>query len=81
MIPVVDGIIDHAKESLVAQFKEGIISFLLAALDVTKDLSFSIALLGGGVCIIVWAVTGMRRAGKAFGVLVLAHALIRFLLS
>lgn len=81
MAPIVDGMIDHAKESAKQHIHDLIITFLLAAADVLKEVSYSVALIGGGICIIVWAVAGVKRAGKLFGVLVLAYGLIRLLLG
>jgi hypothetical protein len=73
MVPFADAIADHIKGEIVG--------FGVAVLDILKESSYSIALVGGGVCLLVYLLTGVRRAGKAFGVLMLAHGIIRFLLG
>lgn len=76
MNPITDAIVGQAKEHA----KSAILTFIAASFDILKDVSYTVALIGGGICIIVYAVAGVRRAGKAFGVLVLVNALIHWLL-
>jgi hypothetical membrane protein len=80
MIPM-DGPITMGIEAARDHFRDALAGFALALLDVIKDISFTVALIGGGICIIVYAVTGIRRAGKIGGLLVLIHVLIRVLIG
>jgi hypothetical protein len=76
-IPFVDAAIDHAKEHAKEHIQAQILDWIGASLDVLKDISFTVALIGGGICILICAITGIRRAGKLAGLLVLIHVLIR----
>jgi len=79
------GQMDLAMES----FKEGaqefftdvIAEFLKALATVIVDLSYSAALLGGGILIIVKVVTGFKKAGQWLSLLLLVHFLIQFILG
>lgn len=79
MLPFVDGAIERAQEAMVEQFKESITAFMIALADVIQEMSYAIALLGGGACLIIWAIARVEKAKQVGLVLVLVHAFIRFL--
>ncbi|MCI3922511.1 hypothetical protein MO973_19960 [Paenibacillus sp. TRM 82003] len=77
--PILDapeGMKGWAKE----QVQEALIGALEALRDVVVDLSYSIALVGGGVCILLW-ISGWRDGKRWSGILLMAHILISFLLG
>jgi hypothetical protein len=48
--------------------------------DVFVDSSYSVALVGGGICILLW-MGGWDNGKKWAGILLMSHVLIRFLLG
>lgn len=62
----------------VCEQKQEFYAYLKALLETTMELSYSVALVGGGV-LILFGIAGSTRAWKYFGVLQMAHILIRFL--
>lgn len=76
-IPFADAMKEQAKE----YFQEMIFEFLHAAADVLVDLISSITLLGGGLLIIIWAVTGEKKAGRWFGILFIINIAVKLILG
>lgn len=60
-------------------FQDMIIEFLKAAGSVLSDLIYSATLIGGGLLVIIWAVTGEKKAGRWFGILFVVNAFIQLL--
>jgi hypothetical protein len=60
--------------------KDFLLGVLDAIGDVLVDLSYSIVLVGSGLCIL-FTVVGWKEGRKWTGILLLAYALIRFLLG
>lgn len=71
-----EGIREHAADVA----KEAILGCLEALRDILVDLSFSIALVGGGVSILL-AVSGLKRAKGWAGVCIVSHVLIKMVLG
>ncbi|MGY0692592.1 hypothetical protein ACW2QC_07330 [Virgibacillus sp. FSP13] len=76
-----DSAFEGLKEDMTEFFVEGIISFLEAAVKVLVDLSYSFALVGGGILILLKVTTGSRRLGKWFSALIVIHFLITFIFA
>lgn len=74
--PVADGI----KAQIAEATKAKILGFLSGLCSVISDLSYSIALIGGGICIVLY-VAGWEKGGKWAGILTAAYALIKYLLG
>lgn len=71
--------LQQTADNMTEYFKQQIIDFLTALCDVFVDLSYSITLVGGGILIILYAVSKSKRFGKWFAVLYAINALITFL--
>lgn len=67
---------EYAKEKV----QEAIIGSLEGVAEILVELIDSIALVGGGLCILFW-VAGWTDAKKWLGVLVLADVLVKYLLG
>lgn len=76
-----DLISENFKEDAAEFFIEVIVEFLKALAVVVVDLSYSIALLGGGILLIVKVVTGFEKTGQWLSLLLLVHFLIQFILG
>lgn len=74
------GKVDAAFDFKVCEQKQDFYAFLRAFLETVSDLSYSIALLGGGILIVLY-VAGMTRAKKYFMVLQVLHILNRAMLG
>lgn len=74
----VQGRMDNAFDVRVCEMKNDVHAFLNAIGETVVQLSYSVALLGGGI-LILFRVAGMTRAVKYFGVLQITHLLIRAL--
>lgn len=82
---VKDQISDQVNEqtnSLKAQAKEQVQEWVLGGLealrDITVDLSYSAALVGGGICILLF-LSGWKDGKRWAGILFMSNVLIRFL--
>ena len=62
------------------QATEAILGALDAVRDVIVELSFSIALVGSGLCLLFWVV-GWRDGKRWTGILCLAYVIIKLLLG
>lgn len=62
------------------QVKDSVIGGLQAVGELLLDFSYSVALVGGVVCILLW-LSGWRSGNRWAGILFMAHVLIRFLLG
>lgn len=62
------------------QTKDAIIGGLEAIREILIEASYSIALVGGGVCILFW-LSGWKSGNRWAGILFMAHVLIKFLLG
>jgi hypothetical protein len=71
---------DSVKESAKEQTMEIILGTLEALRDIVVELSGSIALVGGGLCILLY-VAGWRDGLRWTGILSVANLLIKFLLG
>lgn len=76
----VDARIANAIDVKACETKTEILGFLKGLLETVSELSYTVALIGGGILIIL-RVAGMTRATKYFGVLQVTHILIRSLLG
>ncbi len=76
----IEGRVDYAVELKKCEIEQEIEAFLDYTMDLLVDLSYSLALIGGGV-LIVLRVAGMTRATKYFSVLQCVHIFIRSLLG
>lgn len=74
----IQGNIQDKFDLAVCEQKQQFYAYLKALLETTVELSFSFALVGGGLLIIL-GVAGMTRAFKYFGVLQVSYILFRFL--
>lgn len=75
-VHVINPVSEWAKE----QVKDAVIGGLQAVGEILVDLSYSLALVGSGICLLFW-VSGWKNGGRWIGVLLLAHVLIRYLLG
>lgn len=75
---------DEAKESMKewakTQVQEAIIGALEAIRDVLLELSYSIALVGGILCILFWVV-GWKNGSRWAAILFLANVIIKLVLG
>ena len=62
------------------QVKEAVIGGLEGIKDILLELSYSFALVGGGICVLLW-LSGWRNGNRWAGILFIAHVLVRFLLG
>jgi murein DD-endopeptidase MepM/ murein hydrolase activator NlpD len=76
----IDNAINESVDDMKQEMIDGIIAFLGALRDVAIDLSFSIALIGGGLSIILW-VAGFQKGMRWAGILFVANVLIKTLLG
>lgn len=76
MNPIMDEIRKHAR----AQVKEVIMGSLAGIGDVVVDLAYSVALVGGGLSIILH-VAGWGKGKRWTGILVVGYTLIKYLLG
>lgn len=76
----VDARIANAIDVKACETKTEILGFLKGLTETVAELSYTVALIGGGILIIL-RVAGMTRATKYFGVLQVTHILIRSLLG
>jgi hypothetical protein len=76
----VEGKMQAAIDAKACETKLELIGWLQGLGETVADLSYTIALIGGGI-LIVLRVAGMTRATKYFGVLQVTHLMIRFLLG
>jgi hypothetical protein len=76
----VGGRMQSAFDTEVCETKREIMSYLKALLETTAELSYGIALIGGGI-LVVLRIAGMTRATKYFGVLQVSHILVRALMG
>lgn len=72
----VQGKIQNKFDMAVCEQKQEFYSYLQALLETTVELSFSIALIGGGILIML-KVAGSTRATKYFTILQISHIFIR----
>jgi len=80
--------IEEGKEAVGDSFKEQareltkdiIFGILEGVRDVIVDLSYSIALIGGGLCIIFY-VAGWDKGKRWAGILTVAYVLIKYILG
>lgn len=68
------------KELVREQTKEAVLGALSGLGDVIVELSYSIALLGGGLCII-FSTAGWDKGKRWTGILVVGYTLIKLLLG
>lgn len=76
LTPVKESIRDWSRQ----QATEAIMGALDAVRDVLVDLSFTIALVGSGLCLLFW-VAGWQDGKRWTGMLCLGYVLIKFLLG
>lgn len=76
----VGGRMQSAFDTEVCETKREIMNYLQATVETIADLSYTVALIGGGI-LIVLRIAGMTRATKYFGVLMVSHILIRALMG
>lgn len=74
--PIKEGLEQHAREVT----KDVVFGILEGIRDVVVDLSFSVALIGGGLGI-VFHLAGWDRGKKLTGILVVGYTLIKYLLG
>lgn len=76
MNPFIDGLKEHSREAV----KEIVIGALSGLKDVAVDLSYSIALVGGGLSIILY-VGGWEKGKRWTSLLVVGYTLIKYLVG
>lgn len=76
----VDGRMQAGIELRACETKQELLGFLHGLAGTVAELSYTFALIGGGI-LIVLRVAGMTRATKYFGVLQITHILIRSLIG
>jgi hypothetical protein len=77
---VIDNVKSRVREKSEEMTREIVLGILDALRDIVVDLSYSIALVGGGLCII-FKVAGWDDGYKWAGILSVAYVLIKFLLG
>lgn len=75
-----DAIFGGVKEYAKHQTQAWINGALEAVAQTLVDLSYSVALIGGGISILLW-ISGLEKAKRWTGILIMSHVLIRFLLG
>lgn len=76
----VSAVVDGAKDMVVDAIKDVALWVLEGIAQVIVELSYSIALIGGGVCIVLY-MAGWEKGLKWTGILFVANVLIRYLLG
>lgn len=76
----VEGKMQAVIDAKACETKLELIGWLKGLGETVADLSYTVALIGGGI-LIVLRIAGMTRATKYFGVLQVTHLMIRFLLG
>lgn len=72
---------DNVKEQAADLFTDVILGFLEALADISVQLSYSVALIGGAILIILKVTTGSRRMSKWFICLMMVHLLVNLILG
>lgn len=73
---LLEGVKEEQKEIIRQQIEEGFISASDILIDILVDIAYGVALLGGGVLVLLRA-AGMTRASKYFTVLQVGYILLR----
>lgn len=73
-------VMNEIREWTKDQVQQIVLGSLDAVRDILVDLSYSVALVGSGLCILFWIV-GWEGAKKWVGILMLSFVLIKFLLG
>lgn len=76
MNPFIEGLKEHSREAV----KEIIFGAIAGLKDVVIDLSYSIALIGGGLSIVLY-VSGWEKGKRWTSLLVVGYTLIKYLLG
>lgn len=83
-IPLSNSISNPITENLRQWSKEQAIEIILGALDAAKDivvdLSYTVTLVGSGLCLLFWVV-GWQDGKRWSGILMLAYVVIKMLLG
>ncbi|WP_172369548.1 M23 family metallopeptidase [Sporosarcina jiandibaonis] len=72
---------ENKMEELQQQMADAIVAFLKALAEVVLDLTYSFALIGGGILILVRVVAEMKKASQYFWLLQMSNILIKMLLG
>lgn len=79
MNPIVLSVREATREWVKREFKEILFGVWDATREFLVDVSFTVALIGGGICILMW-VAGWKDGFRWTGILFVGNVLIRFLL-
>lgn len=80
MMNPIEAIKEHLKEQAQEATKEIVMGILSGIKDVIVDLSYSIALIGGGVSVVLH-MAGWEKGKRWTGILTVSYALIKLLLG
>lgn len=70
---------DNIKDQAADFFTDVILGFLEALVDITVQLSYSVALIGGAILLVLGVTTDTKRFKRWFGIVMIANFLIQFI--